>query len=437
MLNLRQPAPQRHSVHPFPRPRLVLISVVAGMLTVALVLLLAGCGASTSANMGGVLGAAATATPTLTASTIVPGPQLQWRAVTAPSRSAASLAVAPGDGDVAYTLTAPSQGGTQAQSFVTHDAGASWTPGGTMAVGSPPSTSNDAKPFMLQGGITVAAGDPTMAVSSTVWLQAGESGDVSLFSNSVTFDSGAHWQQLSGHATFRQLSSYQGRIYALRMAGGASGDHLLFVGTAQMATWQAIDAALPAPVLAFWLDPSSGALLAETDGQGTASDLFYSSADGGASWAKLPAPQLDPATQQWAVQQPSSGRPLQICGSAGPTWPNGQGIGAKPATLTCSTDGGQSWQTRPALNTVAYSPKGYDYYTPAGLVAIAADGSLLATGGAAAVHMYRLRPGDSVWQDLGPLPSSISPIGYYPTPSGALLWTSGQQGVQVASYPPS
>lgn len=380
-------------------------------------------------------------TPTLTSSAVVPGPQLSWQPAQGyPAQGylagvARPPAVAPGDGDLAYTFAPPSQGGTQAQSFVTHDAGAKWTAGGTIAVGSQPSTQPGAKPFELQGSIVVAANDPATAITSTVWLQAGASGDPSLFSNSVTFDSGAHWQAIPGHAIFSRLATYQGRIYAQRLAERAGGTiPVLYVSTDHMATWQSIDGNLP-QVQAFWLNPSSGALLVDVYGAGTPGDLFYTSTNGGASWSKLPAPQLDQGSEQWIVQAPTGNAPWHICGVEGPTSPNGSGVGAQPATMTCSSDGGQTWVARSALNLVQNSPKGFQYFAPLDVFAIAGDSAVLATALGPSLHVFRLPAGATVWQDLGPQPDSNSPgPAYYPTSSGGVLWFSGAN-VFTATYP--
>jgi hypothetical protein len=348
-------------------------------------------------------------------------------------------AVAPGDGDVAYTYTSPPAGSGSAQSYVTCDRGATWTRAGAFAVGSPPSTQTGAKPFVLQGAIVVAADDPAIAVTSMVWLQAGATGDVSLYSNAVTFDSGAHWQTLPGHATFSQLATYQGRIYAQRLTERAGGTvSVLFVSTDHMSTWQPIDTGLPAPVHAFRLSPSTGALLAETDGQGVTSDLFYTSTDAGATWKKLAAPQFNPTNQGWIVQIPVGSQPWRICAVTGPTSPNGNGVGAQPAAMTCSIDGGQTWVSRPALNLVEHSPKGFQFYASGGAFAIAADGAVLASAVESPMHIYRLPAGATVWQDLGPQPNSSSagPT-YYPTVSGGVLWWSGGAGASTATYPPA
>jgi hypothetical protein len=282
-----------------------------------------------------------TPVPTLTGSTIVPGPQLSWRAVQGyPSSASRPPTVAPSDGDVAYTFASPLQGGTQAQSFVTRDRGATWTRAGTIAVGSPPSTQTGAKPFDLQGSIVVAADDPAVAVTSTVWLQIGANGPISLFSNSVTFDYGVHWQAIPGHAIFSQLATYQGRIHGQRMTELAGGTNpVLYVSTDHMATWQSIDGNVQGQVEAFWLAPSSGVLLVEVGGHGISGEIIFTSSDGGANWTKLPTPQLGDSSQQWVVQAPTGNTPWHICGVVQPTLGNGPGGGAQPATMTCSADG--------------------------------------------------------------------------------------------------
>ncbi len=407
---------------------------LTGILTFSLLLplSLAACGRSTAATVATTTPSPAT-TPTLASSMVVPGPQLAWKQETAPQGAYGivgnGISVAPSNGDVAYACGLPSAGSSAGRMFVSLDRAATWIRVTDVPTGKPDAT------FC---SVTVDATDPASAIAIFAWPVSQKAIDPAMpQAGFVTFDGGAHWQTLDTKQ-FISLSpvtaSANGRIYVMR-ANPASGVVSLWVTPDRFATWQPIDAGIPAPVQAFWLDPNSGALLTETNGAGTTSDQFYTSADGGGHWSQLPAPQLDNAKgqqQQWAVAAPRSGQPWQICaGYAAITV-------AHPNTLACSSDGGQTWATRPALNIVAHSPKGFDYYAPTFLLAIAADGAVLATAGGASADVYRLRAGESVWQDQGPLPLSLGGgVVYYPTSPGGVLWIATQPGPQVAAYPAS
>jgi photosystem II stability/assembly factor-like uncharacterized protein len=379
-------------------------------------------------------------TPTLTGSTTVPGPQLAWQPVHgSPSGAVPSGAVvAPNDGDVAYTCVPPAQGETVAHINVTHDAGQSWTRGADIPVG--PHLPSATKPFMLFCSVTVDASNPSTAVVFAQWAQQGANPPPSLGSTFASFDYGAHWRKLVNGQSFllgRAIASRSGTIYALGAGQSGAGVQELWSSHDQMQSWQRF--ALPgnAAVSSFWLNPSSGGLLAMTDGQGSASSLFYVSTDGGANWTTLPVPQLDPGSQQWVVQTPLGSQPWHICGVAGPISPDGTGKGAQPATMTCSSDGGQTWAARPALNLVQDSPKGFQYFASVYVFAIAGDGAVLATALGQSIHVYRLPADATVWQDLGPQPDSNSPgPAYYPASSSDILWSGSGNGF-TATYPSS
>jgi hypothetical protein len=373
-------------------------------------------------------------TPTLTSSTTVTGPQLSWQPVPYPSGATNwSTAVAPNDGDIAYTCVAPAPGETNAHTSVTRDRGRDWVQGGDVPVGAqPPSTS---KPFTLDCSMVVDATHPDTAVVATDWLQAGASGDLSQISNFASFDYGAHWQKLVYAHPFAigplEMASYAGSIYAFgtgQIPGGVQG---LWVSHDQMQTWQPLALPANAAVSAFWLSASTGALLVATNGEGSGDSLLLTSTDGGAHWTQLPAPSS--AQMAWVVQAPQGNKPWQICGAAAPPPDRSQ---PQLDTLTCSSDGGQTWATRPALNLVQNSPKGFQYVAPTDVFALASDGAVLATVIEPTIHVYRLPAGSTVWQDLGPQPGPNNPNpAYYPTPTGSVLWLSGPGSTFTATYP--
>jgi hypothetical protein len=382
---------------------------------------------------------------TLTSSVITPGPRLSWQQahlpsgveVTMASLASRTLAVAPSDGDVAYLCVAPIEKEGHAQEtnahvYITRDRGQTWARGADVPVGAQPQSSG--KPFVLTCTICVDALRPDIAVVETMWLQTGASGDISLISSFASFDYGAHWRKLvypSPFAIGAKTASYAGSIYAFgdaQIRGGVQG---LWVSRDQMTTWQTL--ALPADldVNAFWLNPSTGALLLAANRQG--SPMLFSSVDGGARWTQLPAPSTPGIT--WGVQPPRAAAPWHICGAVASS---GIGSQAQGNTLTCSSDGGQTWATRPALNLAQNSPKGFQFFPPASVLALTSDGAALATflPLEGAIHLYRLQDGGSSWQDLGGGPADPSNSTYSPTSTSGALWLSGSD-VFTAPYPPA
>jgi photosystem II stability/assembly factor-like uncharacterized protein len=307
---------------------------------------------------------------------------------------------------------------TNAHIYVTRDLGQNWARSGDIPVGAQPQS--DGKPFNLECRIMVDAARPDRAVVETAWLQAGESGDISLISSFASFDYGAHWRKLVYPGPFAvgpKMASYGGNIYASDAAENSGSDQGLWVSHDQMKTWQALT--LPPHTFAsdFWLNPTTGALLIAT------SPTLFSSVDGGAHWTQLPAPST--AGIPWLVQQPQGSAPWRICGAM------------QANTLTCSADGGQTWKARPALNLVQNSPKGFQFFAPAGVFALTYDGAALAMAVTASSHVYRLPAGGSAWQDLGPAPTyNDSGPRYSPTPTGGSLWLTGSD-VFTAAYPPA
>jgi hypothetical protein len=430
---------QRHGRSTLPRSSARNWQGVAAVASVILVVgLLAYVFNAVRAQRGGfvVTGTATSATtPTLTSSITTIGPQLVWQpAHYPPGMTSASLAlaprvVAPNDGDVAYLCVAPAQGETNAHIYITHDRGQTWARGGDVPVGAQPPSSG--KAFMLECGIVVDATRPDTAVVETEWLQAGASGDNSLISSFASFDYGAHWRKLVYSHIFvigPKMVSYAGAIFASGAAQIRGGDAGLWVSHDQMKTWQALTMPPGVVVSAFWLNPSTGALLVAANWQESRDSLLLTSADGGGRWTQLPLPSS--AQMTWVVQTPQGDRPWRICGAAASL------DTSRVNTLTCSSDGGQTWATRPALNVVQNSPKG-QLVASGNVFALAGDGAALATVFESSVHLYRLPAGGSVWEDLGPTPTSSSPgPTYFPTPTGGALWLTSSN-VFTAVYPPA
>lgn len=90
--------------------------------------------------------------------------------------------------------------------------------------------------------------------------------------------------------------------------------------------------------------------------------------------------------------------------------------GAQPG-IACSTDSGAHWKTLPQLADTGL--RGY------GVVGVADDGAALALGMAdTGSSLYRLAPGATRWQALGPTPPTTGTLLYAHVPGSAgMLWS--------------
>ena len=185
---------------------------------------------------------------------------------------------------------------------------------------------------------------------------------------------------------------------------------------------------------AFWLNPANGALLvADTD-------VFWSSVDAGAHWTKIAVPGLGAPGENVVVQAPVADQPWHLCAAND----DDQDLkNLKPNTLTCSSDGGQTWQSAPALNITFTNGKGANgkgtFATPTDVFALASDGAILAlSSGSAgpwskATIVWRRTPSSGSRSTLR-LAHSAN-LRYYPAPGGGVLWTGTKQSLLTASYP--
>jgi hypothetical protein len=376
-------------------------------------------------------------------SVITPGPRLAWQAVrfppgveiTSESLAFTPPAVAPSDGNIIYLCVAPEQGETNAHIYVTHDSGQTWTRGGDLPVGAPPPSSSNTPVFKCSIGIDATR--PDTAIVDAMWEQGADASghNPSLISSFSSADYGAHWSRLdfSAHPLgfVLQLASSGGAAFAFW--GGATPG--LWVSHDQLTNWQALPLPSGAAINAFWLNPSTGALLLRAFLQGSTSESLFTSVDGGVRWTQLPTPSI--AQLIWTVQAPEGESPWRMCGSAAPPGDSAQPQGN---TLICSNDGGRTWATRPALNLPKNSLNTSRFAT-AGILALTSDGAALATSGATD-HIYRLTAGATIWQDLGPAPAPYTNPGimYSPTPTGGALRlnsTGSDANVFTATYPPA
>jgi Putative zinc-finger len=385
----------------------------------------------------------------------------------------ANLAIAPSDGNTAYACIISSSGqGLWLAVWVTHDRAAHWAP-----TASQPNTHPiDANSHCSLSADAVDAQTAVVVVDAQSPRQGPNLAAVSTF---VTTNGGASWRQLTGPEPFTivdehftvgasPLATGLGVSYALRYTEPKPGTTAISLSASSdgMRTWRSIDQTITAAgqqVVAFWVNPSTGEILAEGAGQANAPmppDRLWTSRDGGQHWTHLNGPSLI-TSGQFVVQAPSSNRPWHICYLY-------QAQADHPAhanQLLCSTDGGQTWVDRPTLNFTFTCYKCAAGGTPTTevfdmtLIAISGDGAALATvevpqapvtvpssgGPPPVLTLYRLPPGGNVWQSLGALPHGIDAqtgelvfgnVVYVAHPGRGLLWSVGtDRSILTAAYP--
>lgn len=387
-------------------------SLTVGCLALAL-LVLAACGQPVHTHVP--LRAHATVTPTS-------GIHLDWRPTTFPQMKV--FAIAPGDGDIAYACQVVSE--RHVTLSVTRDRAVHWTHAGDIAL------AEDAN----QCFITVDGLQPTTMVVATIWEPKGASPVIAFFKNHVTFDGGATWRTLSPPKPYSvsQIATLNGVIYGhLLVAEGEQDIPELAISRDQMRTWRPIlDKVSEFPDnnnSYFWLNPSNGALLTK------GGSAFWASSDAGAHWTRVNVPGLATQGTETLVQAPVANQPWRIC-AVGNDELNPRDL--QPNTLSCSFNGGQTWQSEPGLNFTSTSVKG-TFALPATVFALASDGAVLASaiisGDPVVGNEYRLMPGARMWQSLGEPTAAIGEVQYYPAPSGGVLWGDFAAGYVTASYP--
>lgn len=388
-------------------------------------LLLAACGRTIPASAP---------SPTVTFAATFTGSPLVWRAATLPTASNFIVAVAPSNGDVVYTCGVAR--GSNLAIWVSHDRAVHWTHTATIPV----------KPGTTECNVTVDGLDPQTAVVRVDQVKMGGEPLISQYTSFVTFDGGQTWRQLSEarpYAVF-QLSTLAGSIYAyLRYATGnprtpLAEDPVLAVSHDQMRTWHTILQGVTdyggAGSAVFLLNPVSGALLVAGE------NSFVTSVDGGAHWANVTVPGYSaqpPPSESIVVQTPVASQPWHLCVA----YDDSLNIhNPTPNTLTCSTDGGQTWQPVPDLNLTFTNAKGTGtFVAPAGVFAIADDGAVLAAVSGLSTQDttdYRIQVSGQRWQPFGLTPGAAM-LTYYPGPGNGVLWayTYPQGGWVTTDYP--
>jgi photosystem II stability/assembly factor-like uncharacterized protein len=352
---------------------------------------------------------------------------LHWTQKSRPVPSLSSLAqaqfpvIANSNGDTAYEcLTNVDNNGTYTPIIdVTHDGGSHWTQSPPLA---PLDTSAQGTLTAGQCVVIIDDGDANIAIASL--------GTAEIF---ITFDGGASWQVLQHGPLYPilQFSTYQGATYRIRMTTARA---TLEVSRDGWQTWAPVDGAMSRAgegVADFWIDPTTGEMLAAGQTPNSLGHMWQSD-NGGISWTRLsPLPPF--TTGSFVVRPPHNGRSWQIC-VISPT----DIISSLPFNPICSDDGGHSWKT---LAPLQKSGASYE------LLGIGDDGSVLVDTrqlSPSSITLYRLPPGATSWQSIGQTPESDF-IAYSPNPG--VFWSiqltgpksSGGKpdanGVYIADFP--
>jgi len=353
----------------------------------------------------------ATATATITASTPtlapitntiaatgspIPGPQLQWQMRSLPKDyqligvNAFAFAVAPSEPMTAYLcnegLTNPFR------FFVTHDGAASWTePGSVQGLVDPlfctPIVDDNNARQVIIGGHVI-------------------SHDRSAY---VTRDGGASWQRIRGITYVQGYSSWGNIDYVW----GSDTDSVssvmhLYASHDGMQSWRRVDAGIEVPRGMAWVSPLDGSIIIADQNDLPITGVYWRSTDGGQNWQIGHAP----GALQFAV--PMAAGQWRLCTSKEDINP------PESITFICSTDGGKTWTAYPPLVGAIFAD------------AVAADGTLYAYIVHSTETSFRLLPGATRWQSLGP---DIIPSGsthFYRAPNGGgVYWDmSSNKGPQ-------
>ncbi len=334
----------------------------------------------------------------------IPGPQLQWQMQTLPKDyqligvNAFAFAVAPSEPMTAYLcnegLTNPFR------FFVTHDGAASWSEPGTVQglvdplFCTPIVDDNNARQVIIGGHVISHEG-----------------------SAYVTRDGGASWQRIRGITYVQGYSSWGNIDYVWGSDAGPSNGVIvlhLYASHDGMQSWQRIDAGIEVPRGTAWVSPYDGSIIIADQNDLPITGVYWRSTDGGQHWQIGHAP----GALQFAV--PMAAGQWRLCTSK----EDAIHLPAS-ATFICSKDGGKTWTAYPPLTNV--SP-----FNGVSADAVAPDGTLYAYVVSTANTSFRLLPGATRWQSLGPDIIQSGSTHFYRAPNGGgVYWDmSSNKGPQ-------
>jgi hypothetical protein len=419
------------------QPRNHLVGTLSATITsaalIVTVLLVAGCGRAT-AHIGSS-GPHATVTPT---SPVLPGTPLSWTAGSLPlgntmfsfgsSDSLSSMFIAPTDGNTAYSCVIPASASVGPGIWVTHDRAQHWT---ALAV---------LPPVAHQLSICTLipdAADRSIMVASVSWARPTDLFGAPLqvaikeYMQFVTFDGGAHWNQLNGPGPFelKWLATYHATTVAMLDTDASGGSENMWISTDQMQTWHELT---QAPVGQPSINPATGALLV-LGGTGNSQEQISESSDLDQHWTSYAMP-IDSGNMPPLVSLPVGSQPWRICGIAGTVSVSPSSAG----TLMCSLDSGRTWTSRPQLiTTFDNTDKGLIVPQAANVVAVGADGTIYAVMPSSmwpmgiSAGLYQLTPQATRWQPLTFPPGDA--VDTTDIPGSGILWAvPGELGPGLA-----
>lgn len=348
----------------------------------------------------------------------VPGKQLNWLSTNLPpdfgmSYHQAWLGVSANNGTIAYSCSQngapPGTSAPPVETVRTSNAGATW---GRMG--------NVHQPWDGCGFLVVDDNTPSIVAMDGMGMP-----DVS-DEFATTRDAGQTWRvgPIPPVGYVNALASVGARTYGLFAQGQT---RTLDVSTDGLATWRDITGPMANQGLtAFWANPVTGALLAETAPSYLSPVTLWSSGDGGAHWSSHALPYAAPSSL--VVKAAVDASPWMIC------------LNDSSASIACSEDGGMTWSDLPALEDGGL--RGYSAF------GIASDGAVLAMGSTDSDWpIYRLARGATRWQSLGIVPSTTGSVLYaraagsdgvlwaFPSVKGGGSGDSNPSDIYSARYP--
>lgn len=349
----------------------------------------------------------------------IAGKQLNWVATNLPAGfgfayHSSWLDVSTDNGGVAYSCSqlGPSNA---LETVVTHDAGASW--------------SRVANQSLAWDGCMTLIVD---ALNPRIVVLGGSAPPSYTPAYALTTNGGQSWRSGSSPVLTNlwALATVGARTYALSPDSANNAPPKLLVSVDGLWTWRDVSPPVGSQTIAtFWANPATGSLLVESQQGYTGTTTLWQSHDGGSSWTRndLTLSSVSAGGIGAVIASPlHDSSAWFICQNA--------------AGGYCSTDSGATWHALPGLDDAGL--RGYQIFGVTG------DGSVLAQGSTDEDWpIYRLAPGATRWQALGPAPLSSGSLRYTSAPdSDGYIWSlpsvkGGGSGdanpsdVLVARYP--
>ncbi len=379
------------------------------------------------------------------------GPKLSWQSRSAPESVVpppgnqtdnSNIAFAPTDAQTAYIcFTQYASHPSQVQVWATHDGARTWT-----HVSELPAISWG--PDCI---INVDAHDP-LRVNIVDYGQSETSPNPAIVS-AISDDGGKTWRTLSAQVGLTQLATRGDTSVAIAdplaflyyNSKQTQRSHIV-ISHDGFHTWSTIDSPFTEQgqfVSGIWQRPGDGALLALIATQHALSQTtpttpkmppppahyytwgLWTSADEGASWTRFPTPPNLTGYPGYLVAQPVGSAPWTVCGLSTPGGATSTAPREKEL-IGCTRDGGKTWVSLPL--PALKDPCGANCQPQQDLLApyesiLLGDGTLVSRFvGPSTFDVYRLTPGATHWQDLGPAPGN------------ALMMISSAPNATLVSY---